>query len=338
LKLGIYFDLRDPPPWRRGWDAVYARALETAEHADARGIGSIWLSEHHFFEDGYLPQPLVFAAALGARTKRARIGTAVLIAPLRSAVEIAEEAAVADAVSGGRIELGLGTGYRLPEFEAFGAAPEERFEVLEHRGREVGELLAAGRVTPRPIQDPLPIWIGGHKTRAAGIAGRLGAGLLSLNPDAWDLYCDALEQAGHDRGFARAAGPLALFVADDPERAWAAIRPHAEYGWRTYDDYAREGRDGARCAPTLPGVFDTIERGAKPPVRVVTVAQAARELRQLAATATIEHVFFWERVPGMPDDLADRHVELILNGLIPAIADLDQPLAAAKPPTERTSR
>ncbi len=124
MKLGLYFDLRDPPPWRRGWGAVYARALETAEQADADGIASLWLSEHHFFEDGYLPQPLVFAAALAARTKRARIGTAVLIAPLRSAVEIAEEAAVADVVSGGRLELGLGSGYRLPEFDAFGALPE----------------------------------------------------------------------------------------------------------------------------------------------------------------------------------------------------------------------
>ena len=65
---------------------MYAQALETAEHADAAGIGSLWLSEHHFFEDGYLPQPLVFAAALAARTTRARIGTAVLIAPLRAAL------------------------------------------------------------------------------------------------------------------------------------------------------------------------------------------------------------------------------------------------------------
>lgn len=324
MKLGLYFDLRDPPPWRRGWGAVYSRALETAEQADAGGIASLWLSEHHFFEDGYLPQPLVFAAALAARTKRARIGTAVLIAPLRSAVEIAEEAAVADVVSGGRLELGLGTGYRVPEFEAFGALPDQRFADLEDRGRGVQELLAGGRVTPRPIQDPLPLWIGGHKNRAGRIAGTLGAGLLSLNPEAWTVYCDALDQARHDRRIARAAGPLTLVLADDPERAWAAIRPHAEYGWRTYDEYAREGREGMIRPPTLPGVFDSIEHGAKPPVRVVTVDEAIGQLRTIDASATVEHIFFWERVAGMPDDIAARHVELIIDRLIPAVAEFDR--------------
>lgn len=303
---------------------MYAQALETAERADSGGIGSLWLSEHHFFEDGYLPQPLVFAAALAARTKRARIGTAVLIAPLRSAIEIAEEAAVADVVSAGRLELGLGSGYRVPEFDAFGAQPDQRFADLEDRARRVQALLSAGRVTPRPIQDPLPIWIGGHKNRAGRIAGSLGAGLLSLNPEAWTVYCDALEEAGYDRGIARAAGPLTLVLADDPQRAWAEIKPHAVYGWRTYDEYAREGRERMIRPPTLPGVFDSIEGGAKPPVQVVTVDEAIAQLRAIDASATVEHVFLWERIAGMPDHIASRHVELIVDQLIPAVAEFDR--------------
>ncbi|HWF52852.1 MAG TPA: LLM class flavin-dependent oxidoreductase [Solirubrobacteraceae bacterium] len=333
MRVGLYFDLRDPPPWRVGWHRVHARALETAAEADRRGVGSIWLSEHHFFEDGYLPQPLVFAAAVAARTRHARIGTAVVLAALRSALALAEEAAVVDVVSGGRLELGLGAGYRIPEYEAFGVDVAARFTLLEERGREVSELLASERVTPAPIQSPLPMWIGGHGPRAARIAGRLGAGLLSLSPSLLDPYRAALEQAGHPADLARMAGPLSYVLCEDPERTWATVREYAEYQWRTYDSYAQEGRDGAVRAPDLPAVFASGQAGTHPPVRAVTVEQAAAELRAAAAAMPVQHVFIWERVAGMPDAIADRHVELLVDHLIPELSEVP----AAGPSAERVA-
>src|SRR2546422_471508 len=101
MRVGIYFDLRNPPAWRRPWADLYAASLALVEDAEGRGIDAVWLTEHHFFEDGYLPQPLTFAAAVAARTRKVRIGTAVLLAPLRSALQIAEEAAVVDTLSAG---------------------------------------------------------------------------------------------------------------------------------------------------------------------------------------------------------------------------------------------
>ena len=92
MRIGIYLDLRNPPQWRRPWAAHYAHALELCAEADRLGAGSVWLSEHHLFEDGYLPQPLTFAAAVAARTSQVRIGTAVLLAALRHPVQIVEEA------------------------------------------------------------------------------------------------------------------------------------------------------------------------------------------------------------------------------------------------------
>src|SRR5690349_4941501 len=114
MKVGIYFDLRNPGG-QRPWPDVYGSALETIEEAERLGADSVWLTEHHQFDDGYLPQPLVFAAAVAARTRRVRIGTAVVLAPLKPAVELAEQAAIVDILSSGRLELGLGAGYGKDE-------------------------------------------------------------------------------------------------------------------------------------------------------------------------------------------------------------------------------
>jgi len=107
MRVGLTFDLRNPPPWRRPWPLVYGHALKLIAEAERLGADSVWTTEHHFFEDGYLPQPLTFCAAAAARTSRVRLGTAILIAPLRPAVQIAEEAAIVDLISDGRLEWGL---------------------------------------------------------------------------------------------------------------------------------------------------------------------------------------------------------------------------------------
>src|SRR5437868_899465 len=112
----MYLDLRNPPRWSRPWADHYAHALELVEEGERLGASSAWLTEHHFFDDGYLPQCLTFAAAVAARTKRLRIGTAVLLLPLHPPLEVAEQAAVVDIMSGGRLDLGLGLGYRKPEY------------------------------------------------------------------------------------------------------------------------------------------------------------------------------------------------------------------------------
>jgi alkanesulfonate monooxygenase SsuD/methylene tetrahydromethanopterin reductase-like flavin-dependent oxidoreductase (luciferase family) len=111
VRLGIYVDARNPPAWRRPWRAHYAETLEDVEHAEDLGVQAVWLSEHHGFEDGYLSQPLTLAAAIAARTRTMRIGTAILLMPLRAARHVAEQVALIDQISGGRVELGLGSGY-----------------------------------------------------------------------------------------------------------------------------------------------------------------------------------------------------------------------------------
>ncbi|MDQ1499375.1 MAG: hypothetical protein QOI86_2715 [Actinomycetota bacterium] len=296
-RIGIYLDLRNPPAWRRPWAAHYARSLEWIEEAERRGATSVWLSEHHFFEDGYLPQPLTFAAAVAARTRHVRIGTAVLLAPLRPALQIAEEAAVVDLVSGGRLELGVGAGYRVPEFEAFGADVTRRFATVESRILELQVLWASGRVTP-PVESPIPLWAGFFGPRGARLAGRLGIGLLTLQPGLTAAYTDGLVEGGHGPDAARLAGSMNLVLADDPEATRARIAPHLAYQAESYRRYAAEGA-GARP----PGQY--------PAVEVVTADDAVERVRRLVADRPVVDLFFWLSVAGMPDDVVDRHLDLV---------------------------
>ena len=234
MRIGIYLDLRNPPEWRRPWPDFYRQNLDLAVQAEGWGADSVWLSEHHFFEDGYLPQPLTFAAAVAARTRRIRIGTAVVLAPLRPALQIAEEAAVVDLISGGRLDLGLGAGYAHDEFEAFGADRSLRFTTTDRRVREVRELLEGGKVTPPPVQSPFPVWLGYNGPQGARRAGRLGCGLLSINPASVTPYTEGLAEGGHPPTKARMAGVVWMVVADDPDEAHERLLPHLAWQLNTY--------------------------------------------------------------------------------------------------------
>jgi alkanesulfonate monooxygenase SsuD/methylene tetrahydromethanopterin reductase-like flavin-dependent oxidoreductase (luciferase family) len=249
MRVGMYVDMRNAPAWRRPWPAHYGRWLERTEEAERLGAEAVWLTEHHFFDDGYLPQCWTFAAAIAARTSSLRIGTAVALLPLHAPVELAEQIALVDVISGGRVEPGFGVGYRKPEYRAFGGDFRHRYRFFAEGIRELrclwGEEPGAERtVTPAPVQQPMPLWGGFGGPLGTRITGRLGLGLLSLDRELIDEYRRGLETGGHPASAARMAGQIEFFVTDDPERTWAQLEEHVAYRWASYNRYMFEAHAG----------------------------------------------------------------------------------------------
>jgi len=131
VNFGLWYDFRNPAPWTVPFETLYAQTLEQITDAERLGFDSVWITEHHFCADGYTPSPLVIAGAIGARTRRLRIGTNLMILPLHNPVRVAEDAATLALLTGGRFDLGVGIGYRELEFREFGRQVSQRPSLIE---------------------------------------------------------------------------------------------------------------------------------------------------------------------------------------------------------------
>ena len=121
VQFGLSLSFQTNPGLGEAWDTSYRESLELAREANRLGFDSIWASEHHGEADGYCPSPVVACAALAVAAPNCRIGQGVALAPLYGhPLRLAEDLSVVDNISGGRIEIGLGQGYRPAEFESFG--------------------------------------------------------------------------------------------------------------------------------------------------------------------------------------------------------------------------
>ena len=174
VRVGLLYDLANPPEWNREPAELYRYELEQAVRAEQLGIDGIWVTEHHFTH-GYICSPLLFLTALATRTTAVRLGTAVLLPVLYHPVRLAEDIAILDVLSNGRVELGVGIGSVFQEYECFGVNPKERVSVLREildilrlawSGEEFsyhGNHFDLGPVTviPKPSQQPHPPILGG---------------------------------------------------------------------------------------------------------------------------------------------------------------------------------
>lgn len=246
----LSYDMRAPSFGTPASD-LYSAAVEQCAWADDRGFSSVTLSEHHASDDGYLPSPIVLGSAIAGATEGLLVRLSVVLLPLHHPLKVAEDLAVLDLVSRGRLRLTVAGGYRPAEYAQFGVNMKRRPSLMEE-GIDVLKRAWTGepfefrgetvRVLPRPYQRPRPsITLGGASPATARRAAAMCDGYEPLAPRLYDIYLEELEKLGKPKpGGARSpqSGPMALFVSEDPERDWPRIAPHALHETNSYAKWA----------------------------------------------------------------------------------------------------
>lgn len=334
MKFGLWYDFRNPASANRSDARLYAETLEQIRYAEELGYDDIWLSEHHFMDDGYLPSMLPMAAAIAAITKRVTIGTNVLLMPFHDPVRLAEDCAVVDILSNGRFIFGPAVGYRLEEFATFnidrrfrGSITEEAIEVMRKCWTEE-EFSFHGRhfhydsvrCTPKPVQRPIPVWLGATQGEALRRAARIGDGLLGGGPSRAE-YLTALAEYGKDTSKPRIASTGRwLYCTEDPERDWERLKPHALYQLQNYATWFRAAGQPAFGDP--PVDYDDLEsRGL---YLCGTPDQIIEHITELYESFPFERHFYWATWPGMDIETSTRGVKLFAEKVIPALRHLGE--------------
>jgi probable F420-dependent oxidoreductase len=252
MRFGLYSSIASPPRGEH-LDRCIDEVIAEAQLAEACGFDSCFFGEHHQDKDGFLPSPLIVAAAVAARTTRLRVGTSVILLPLHHPVRVAEDVITLDLLSRGRVVLGVGIGYQPSDFRAFAVPMEERLARFEE-SFEILRLCFAGepfsfrgkhyalddvRVTPRAFRAPgPPIWIGASVPAAARRAGRIADGFVGTPSTSLanavaltDVYKDAARAAGRP---ATVVQMRDAWVATTRREADAVYGPHVMTAYRYY--------------------------------------------------------------------------------------------------------
>jgi len=321
----IRLDMRAPGASGEDLAALYGAAVEMAVWAEANGGLAVVVSEHHASPDGYLPSPLVLAAAIAARTTTIPITVAALLVPLHDPVRLAEDMAVLDIVSRGRVSYVAGLGYRPEEYSMFGRS-------MRTRGRRMDECLEVLRsawtgepftydgrtvhVTPRPVTAGGPMLMyGGGSVAAARRAARFGLPLFAqvATPGLEDAYREECERLGREPGMCivpEPGSPTTIFVADDVDDGWRRYGPHMLHDARAYAAWLEDSDAASKSTATTVAALRA-EHGA---YRVLTPEEAVDHVRAHGALA------LQPLCGGCPPADAWASLELVGERVMPALA------------------
>jgi alkanesulfonate monooxygenase SsuD/methylene tetrahydromethanopterin reductase-like flavin-dependent oxidoreductase (luciferase family) len=321
------YDCRRTPNGPLTMTDVYAATLDQTVLADRLGFDHVWFTEHHFLEDGYLPAFQPLAGAIAARTERIRISTDIALLPLYHPIRLAEEMAVLDHISNGRMELGIGMGYVPEEFKAFGVPLKNRVSMTEE-GIDIlrlawsdGPFSYHGKrytlddvdVHPKPVQPGgPPLWIAAMSEAGALRAARFGTHLLPQgNRDqVLDPYRAAVAADGRDPIQYRAGIIRSFYVSDDRERDWPVLREAERFRMKIYNKFMASTPDdyGWRQEGGIPqGAF------------MGTAAECIDEIVSFATEFGVTDIASSGLPPGVDPEFMNTNLERLAAEVLPEV-------------------
>jgi alkanesulfonate monooxygenase SsuD/methylene tetrahydromethanopterin reductase-like flavin-dependent oxidoreductase (luciferase family) len=311
LRMGVAYDFRNPPDSGIDNPSLYAAILDQVAWLDGLGLDLAWFTEHHFVDDGYLPSWIPVAGAMAARTKRIRFNTDICLLPFNHPIRLAEDLAVLDNLSNGRIELGCGMGYAPHEFRGFGM-PVARRVSLMNEGIEVLQRCFTGerfsyhgqryqfddvRITPEYVQPGgPPLWVAAMSRAGALRAAEYRTHFLpqGARDEVLDPWRAAVTAAGDSPARYRIGIIRGCLVTDDRERDWPLVREAERYRMKLYSRFFAESKQG----------FGNAEQQIPQSWIVGDVNHCVEELVRFVRTYGITDIVTWGVPPGLkPHDM-----------------------------------
>lgn len=309
----------------------YQDSLEQVRWAEALGFDSAWLYEHHLVRGHYFPT-LIGLAGYAVHTQRIRLGTGIVALPLHQPLRLAEDLALIDEMSRGRLEVGVGLGYREEEFRALGVPFEERAGRLEE-GIEIVQRLWSGEAvsfTGRyfriegavlanlPVQRPRPpLWIGGWSERSIRRAARLGDGWIAgITADldrlrgCVDVYRSARRALGQPEGALRVAVERETFVAENRSTLELAYRCLEEMYRREHLSWKHEN------VAHVGSSFEELRRGR---FLLGSPEEVAEEIRRYRDDLGVTHILCRFHFRGMEQRAVLQSMELFAKKVMPQL-------------------
>src|SRR6516164_1815450 len=336
VTMGIRQLLSKPRPLQE----LYGEHLEEAVLAEELGFDNVWASEHHFSEDAWNPSPITFLAAVAARTERVRIGTYVLLLPFHNPVRVAEDIAVLDNISRGRVDLPVGVGSAAEEFRTFGIPFNERLgrtfealriiercfagETFSHKGKYYD--FPDVRMTTTPVQKPgPPIWVASMGDQSVAWTARRGYHLAAGAGRGHARYEELLHQFGHDRSMRQVASiPIRVHLAATREQAWDEAEPGLHqvlHFYRTRVDL-QSATSAAGVLNELPpvGAFrDVPGIGHRGSSFVVGTPEEVGRALEVYRDKRLTHLSLNFHQPGMDTATVRRSMRMFAKELMPAV-------------------
>jgi len=308
---------------------LYSEIMAQVQWLDNIGADLVWFTEHHFVDDGYLPSWIPVAAAMAAVTRHVRFGTDICLMPFNHPLRLAEDLAVLDNISGGRVELGLGMGYAPHEFRGFGF-PASRRVSLMNEGIEVLQHCFSGekfsyqgkryqfsdvRITPGYVQPGgPPLWIAAMSEAGAKRAAHYNTHFLpqGLKKNAYDPWLQTLQQSGRNPADYRVGIIRSILVTDDRNTDWPVIRAAEKYRMALYQRFFAESGEGFG------------EQGEPIPQTWIigNVDECVEQLAQFIDAFSITDIVTMAVPPGLRADQMSTSLESLFTNVVPRLKRL----------------
>lgn len=322
--FSMRFDMRAPEAGAPSSE-LYKAAIDMAEWGEKNGCIAATLCEHHSSDDGYLPSPLILASAMASRTSTLPIAIAIFMLPMYDPVKLAEDMAVLDIISGGRVSYVGGIGYVPYEYEMFGTdftkrgkMAEEKLDLLlKIKGGD--EVIHEGRrikVTPPPVTPGGPVvgW-GGGSPPAARRAGKHGLMFMAQtdDPQLRVIYEEACSANGHEPGLCMLPpldAPTTTFVSDDVDAAWEELGSYIMHDVLTYAKW-NEGNENVASISFAKTVDEL--RAQNTSHRIMSIDEAVTYVKGGAPLSLLP------LAGGLPPEIAWKYLRNVSEKVMPQL-------------------